>query len=165
MSFRIAKALLVVVFIGLPRIALAQFVANQYNPFNPIIAGVPVYCTSYGTGQPVAFVPNPALNDIGRARPGMPPTIELNPLLLAQLPAKLQLFWYGHECGHHALGPSNSETNADCWSIRIGKQQGLFSRQDVLGFAPFFANNLGSPWGHLPGPVRAQAFVQCFDQS
>jgi hypothetical protein len=165
MSSRFVSSLLLFALIVSPRVARAQFVPNQYNPFNPIIAGVPVFCTSFGTGQPVAFVPNPSLNDIGRARPGMPPTIELNPMLLAQLPPKLQLFWFGHECGHHVLGPANSETNADCWSIRTGKQQGLFSRQDVLSFAPYFANNPGSPWGHLPGPIRAKAFVQCYDQS
>ena len=165
MSSRLARGLLLLAVLLVPRFAAAQFVPSEHNAFNPIIAGVPVYCTSYGTGQPVAFVPNQALNDIGRARPGMPPTIELNPVLLSQLPAKMQLFWYGHECGHHVLGPANSETNADCWSIRVGKQQGLFTRQDVLAFAPYFANNPGSPWGHLPGPIRAQAFVQCYDQS
>jgi hypothetical protein len=146
----------------------AQFVPNPGNPYNPIIAGVPVYCTSFGSGQPVAFVPNPSLQDIGRAlpaMPGLPPRIELNPVYLAQLPSKLQLFWYGHECGHHVLGPMNSETNADCWSIRTGKAQGLFTRQDVASFAPYFANNPGSPWGHLPGPIRTQVFLACFDRA
>ena len=165
MSSRFVPFALFLSFLGVPRVTEAQFVPNQYDPYRPIIAGVPVYCTSFGSGQPVAFVPNPALNDIGRARPGPPPTIELNPVFLAQLPAKLQLFWYGHECGHHVLGPANSETRADCWSIRVGKQQGLFTRADVLAFAPYFASNPGSPWGHLPGPFRARALIRCFDQS
>src|SRR5690606_2463443 len=116
-------------------------------------------------GQPVAFVPNPTLNDVGRARPGTPPTIEMNILFLLQLPTKLQLFWYGHECGHHVLGhtignySSSSESEADCWSIQTGRDQNLFNRSDVEGFEPYFQNNPGTPWGHLPGPVRQEKFL------
>jgi len=139
------------------------------NRFNPTVGGVAVSCTSAGTGQRVAFVPNSLLNDVGRAQPGNPPTIELNPVFLAQLPPKLQLFWYGHECGHHVLGHTignytqASESQADCWAIQTGKTQRLFTRQEVAAFAPYFQNNPGSPWGHLPGPQRAALLVQCFD--
>lgn len=145
---------------------------NFSNPYNPVIAGVPVYCTSAPYATPVRFVVNPGLNDVGRAYWAQEPIIELNPGVLQQLPPKLQLFWYGHECGHHVLGhllpggqSPQSEIQADCWAIQIGKQQGLFSRQEVIAFAPYFANNPGSPWGHLPGPQRAQLFVQCFDSA
>lgn len=140
------------------------------NPFNPVIAGVPVLCTSAFTGQRVAFIPNAALNDVGRARPGNPPTIELNPNILAQLPEKLQLFWYGHECGHHVLGHTlgnftlASESEADCWAIQTGKTQRLFTRREVEAFEPYFRNNPGSLWGHLPGPQRAALLLQCFDR-
>jgi hypothetical protein len=142
---------------------------NFANQFNPTIGGTPVFCTN-AIGQPVAFVPNLGLNDVGRASQGaFGPIIELNPGVLAQLPQKIQLFWYGHECGHHVLGhvisvPSLvNESAADCWAIQTGKRQALFSRAQVAAFAPYFQNNPGSPWGHLPGPQRAALLVQCFD--
>lgn len=144
---------------------------NLSDRFRPVIAGVQVHCRSAGTGQPVAFVPNPYLNDIGRSRPGFPPTIELNPVLLAQLPRALQLFWYGHECAHHVLGHTignfgpRSEADADCWAVKTGRDQGLFDRNDVTAFGPYFLSNPGSPWGHLPGPARTANFLLCFDDS
>lgn len=140
------------------------------NPYNPIIGGHPVYCTS-STGHPVAFIADPNLTDIGMASPGLPPTIRLNTTLLSRLPDKLQLFWYGHECGHHVMGHSigtythASERDADCWAIQVDRQQRLFSRADVESFEPYFRNNPGSPWGHLPGPERMRNFLRCYDQA
>jgi hypothetical protein len=136
--------------------------AAQYaDPFRPIIAGVPLYCRSFG-GQPVALVVNPYLPDVGRALPGLPPTIELNPSVLARLTPKMQLFWYGHECGHHVLGPQNSESNADCWSIKTMRNQGLLSPAEVPQLQAQIANTPGSIWGHLPGPTRAALLGACY---
>jgi hypothetical protein len=145
-------------------------VGNDFSSsFSPRIGATSVFCTN-AIGQPVAFVPNLALNDVGRAsQSAIGPIIELNPNVLAQLPQKLQLFWYGHECGHHVLGHTLSlptltnESAADCWAIQTGKRQGLFTRQQVAAFEPYFRNNPGSPWGHLPGPQRAALLVGCFD--
>jgi hypothetical protein len=122
-------------------------------------------------GQPVAFIPNPTLNDIGMSNPGYPPTIQLNPIVLSQLPAPMQLFWWGHECAHHALGHTigvsadiTREVQADCWAIQKGKEAGVITRRDIEGFGPYLANSLGSPWGHLPGPQRIATFLRCYDQ-
>lgn len=145
-------------------IAGAQF----GDPFRPVIAGRQVQCMS-AIGQPVAFVPNPMLNDIGQSNPGFPPTIQLNPVILTALPVPLQLFWWGHECGHHALGHTlglsdfTREAAADCWAIQKGKEAGVLTRRDVEAFEPYFRNNPGSPWGHLPGPNRIALFLRCFD--
>jgi hypothetical protein len=139
----------------------AQWTGPSYNPFNPVIAGIPVYCTSY-SGQPVAFVPNFYLSDVGRAQPGVPPTIELNPNVLAQLSPRMQLFWYGHECAHHVLGPQNSESNADCWSIRTMRDQGLLAPHELTELQAQILSSPGSIWGHLPGPQRAQLLAQCY---
>ena len=84
------------------------------------------------------------------------------------LPPKLQMFFYGHECAHHALGhnfyPSpNVEIDADCWSIKIGRTKGLYSRDDIAAFAPYFANSKGSNVGHLPGPERVAKLLACYD--
>lgn len=146
---------------------LAGILANlpavaQWNPFNPVIAGIPLYCMS-SQGQPVAFVPNTMLPDVGRALPGLPPTIELNPSVLAQLTPKMQLFWYGHECAHHVLGPANSEINADCWSIKTMRNQGLLAPNELPQLMAQIAGTPGSMWGHLPGPQRAQLLAQCYN--
>lgn len=136
-------------------------VAGHANPFNPTIGGVPVYCTS-ASGQPVATVVDPSLPDVGRAVPGAPPIIVLNPAVLSQLSPRMQLFWYAHECAHHRLGPANSEINADCWAIKLMRNQGLLRRQDLPELQAQIAGTPGSMWGHLPGPQRAQLFANCF---
>ena len=135
--------------------------ARQWSPYNPVIAGIPVHCTSFN-GQPVAFVSDPRLPDVGRAQPGLPPTIELNPYVLAQLTPKMQLFWYGHECAHHVLGRTNSESNADCWAIKTMRNQGLLSAFEVPQLQAQIAGTRGSMWGHLPGPARAGLLGACF---
>jgi hypothetical protein len=140
------------------------------NPFFPRIAGISLTCFSAFTGQQVATYADPSLNDMGRAAPGVPPTILVNPVALASWPRKMQLYLYGHECGHHVLGHTlglqsfASESQADCWSIQTAKAQGLVTRSEVVAFEPYLRNNPGSPWGHLPGPQRAALLVQCFDQ-
>lgn len=142
--------------------------SSFFNAFNPTIAGYPVYCVA-PSGQAVATIVNNTINDIARASNGAPPLIEINTNIFFQLPRKMQLYVYGHECAHHALGHTlgfvdfTSESQADCLSIRIGKQQGWLSRAEVVAFAPYLANNPGTPWGHLPGPQRAQLLVQCWD--
>jgi hypothetical protein len=150
-------------------LSLTSSIVGQGYAYNPYIGGRQVYCT--GPQGPVAFVPNPMHNDIGTARPGNPPTITMNTRILQQLPATLQLFWYGHECAHHVLGHTignltlASETEADCWSIKTLKAQRIATRQDVAAFEPYFARNPGTPWGHLPGPARMQNFLNCFDRA
>jgi len=139
----------------------SQWVGQGYNPYNPIIAGVPVHCTSY-IGHPVAFIPNFNLQDVGRAIPGYPPIIELNPNILAQLTPKMQLFWYAHECAHHVLGPQNSEVNADCWAIKTLRNQGFILYNDIAQLQQQIVNTPGSVWGHLPGGQRATLFLNCF---
>lgn len=129
--------------------------------YQPVIGGVPLSCVSH-TGQQVLAVPNWNLPDVGRAMPGMPPTIELNPNVLAQLTPKMQMFWYGHECAHHVLGGMNSEVNADCWSIKTMRNQGFLSPQELPQLQAQIVNTPGSMWGHLPGPHRAQLFAQCY---
>jgi hypothetical protein len=96
------------------------------------------------------------------------PIITLNPLRLDNLPGKLQIFFFNHECGHHVMGhvfsPSpTSENEADCWSIKQGRDNKWFTRMDVESFGPHLANSRGSPLGHLPGPQRAARLLACFD--
>ena len=132
------------------------------------IAGTFVSCVDF-RGRQVILVADPTLNDIGRATVdgfGNPIMI-LNPVMMNQLPGVLQLFWYGHECAHHVLGhiayPSRTrESDADCWSVRTGRNQGWFPPQAFQALTVMLGNNPGSPWGHLPGPLRIQNMVNCY---
>jgi hypothetical protein len=134
------------------------------------IGGTPVACRDF-RGRNVTTIKVDDLGDVGRAWVvNMTPYIVMDEHLLHRLPAKLQLFFYGHECAHHVLGhwykpSSDNEKEADCWAIRYGRDAGLFRRQEVVDFAPWLASSKGSRFGHLPGPLRARFLLECFDSS
>jgi hypothetical protein len=134
----------------------------------PVIGGLPMRCEDF-RGLTVRTMRLEQLGDVGSARiMGRIPVILLDSDRLAKLPPKLQLFFFSHECAHHALGHSfaattSSEKEADCWSIKNGRERGLFTRDDVSDWAPFFAHSKGSAAGHLPGPERAQRLLVCYD--
>ncbi len=133
------------------------------------IAGMPVECTDF-RGRAVRTMRVANLGDVGRAWVvNTMPFIIMDVHVLVKLPPKLQLFFYGHECAHHVLGhwvqlSQKSEQEADCWSVKNGRDRGLFSRDEIVGFAPYLRTSKGSPWGHLPGPKRAQFLLLCFDE-
>jgi len=134
----------------------------------PIIGGFPMRCRDF-RGVVVRTTRMTELGDVGRAWIiTRMPIIALDPNRLATLPPRLQIFFYGHECAHHVLGHNfyptpASENQADCWSVKHGRDTGLLTRQDVEGFGPYLANSKGSPFGHLPGPAREAHLLQCFD--
>lgn len=112
-----------------------------------------------------------ALGDAGRAEfvYGQGPVIMIDPELMGMLPANLQMFFKLHECGHHVLGhlfapTDKSEMEADCWAIHKGRETGIFTRADIDKWRPFFANSVGSNFGHLPGPQRVEFLLGCFDE-
>lgn len=133
------------------------------------IAGVALACTDF-RGQSVKTIQMANLGDVGRAwLIARVPLIALDPTIMRTLPHKLQLFFFGHECAHHVLAhayvlSTTMESDADCWSIKNGRDRGLFSRDDVVNFAPWLMKSTGSPWGHLPGPERSRHLLKCFDQ-
>jgi hypothetical protein len=135
---------------------------------DPVIGGLPMTCKDF-RGIDVRTTLITQLGDVGSARiMGRMPVILLDPDRLDKLPPKLQVFFFAHECGHHVLGHSfaqttSSENEADCWSIKYGRDHGLFTRQDVAEFAPYFAHSKGTSTGHLPGPERAARLLACFD--
>lgn len=120
-------------------------------------------------GQMVHTINLDDLGDVAHARIiNRMPIITLNHDRLSALPDKLQIFFFNHECAHHVMGhiffPSpTSENEADCWSVKLGRREGLFTRDDVVAFAPYLATSAGSAYGHLPGPVRSARLVACFD--
>lgn len=135
-----------------------------------IIAGDTVYCNDV-YGVPVVTISAPHLNDIGMARIEFngARVIYLNSNILYTLPHYIQLFWYFHECAHHALGHtygfnvSTRENEADCWAIRFGRNFGWLSRKMLLQMDRFFISQPGTPWGHLPGPLRLENFHYCYN--
>lgn len=135
-----------------------------------VIAGSSVGCRDF-RGTSVTTIKVDELGDVGRAWVvNMSPYIVMDSHLLHRLPAKLQLFFYAHECAHHVLGhwyrPSvDNEKEADCWAIRYGRDAGIFRRQEIVDFAPWLAASKGSRYGHLPGPLRARFLLECFDSS
>jgi hypothetical protein len=122
-------------------------------------------------GRAVAIYEVTDLGDAGRAGLiAQTPFIMLDEEVMRRLPGRLQTFFYLHECAHLTLGHYLSyspehENEADCWAIHEGRDRRLFSRQDVVDFAPWLAKSRGDPFGHLPGPVRAAALLACFDES
>ena len=96
------------------------------------------------------------------------PVIYMNPGVLQQQPVEMQLFWYAHECAHHALGhlayPNlMNEAAADCWAVRVGRSQGWFPPYAFQYLVQVLGNSPGSLWGHLPGPARIQNMAQCYN--
>lgn len=156
--------------IGLAALALGAWpaVADRLE-VQPVIGGSPMRCYDF-RGAVVRTLQTSELGDVGRASIiARIPVISLDTQRLATLPAKMQIFFYMHECAHHVLGhvfhPTlESEREADCWSIAYGRTAGLFTRADVEGFAPYFASSRGSPFGHLPGPERQAYLLRCFDK-
>ena len=149
----IARASLFVLLaaIGLqhPALAFGQLAgpAQQLGP-NPVIAGTPMSCN--GVPTVVQHIP-----DLAMARPGW---IILSPGFFNQHPA-VQRFVYAHECAHHVLG--SNESAADCWAMRLGRDQGWLSRRDAQTVANALRQTPGS-WTHPWGPVRAQQALGCY---
>jgi hypothetical protein len=120
-------------------------------------------------GQIVRAIHMDDLGDVAHARiVNRMPIITLNKRRLDTLPDKLQIFFYQHECAHHILGhvfypTQTSENEADCYAIKVGRREAVFGREDVEAFAPYISISRGSPFGHLPGPARAQRLLACFD--
>src|SRR5437879_4547894 len=82
-------------------------------------------CTD-ARGIPVLSIPDGTLSDIAEATVDVDgnPTIRYNPQIVASARRQTRLFFYTHECAHHALGHVLSglqlgqEQEADCWGIR-----------------------------------------------
>ncbi len=156
--------------IGLVMLTLgARPAASEGLEIQPVVGGSPMRCYDF-RGAIVRTLQTTDLGDVGRASIiARMPIISLDSGRLAALPAKMQVFFYMHECAHHVLGhvikPTlESEREADCWAINYGRWAGLFTRIDVEGFAPFLAKSNGSKFGHLRGPERQAYLLSCYDR-
>ena len=132
------------------------------------LGGMELACRDF-RGQVVRSIRMDDLGDVAHARIiNRMPIITLNQSRLDTLPGKLQVFFFHHECAHHLMGhvfypTQTSENEADCYAIKLGRREGYLTRDDVVAFGPYLARSRGSPFGHLPGPLRSQRLVACFD--
>lgn len=123
-------------------------------------------------GRPVASIRS-AVQDVAMAglAPNGSPVIYYNPQVLSFYSPVTRLFWYGHECGHHALGhslggghPLTREQEADCWGIRNLVDAGLADDSDIQTVQSELARNSRGDWTHLPGPQRAINLRRCLGE-
>jgi hypothetical protein len=122
-------------------------------------------------GIAVASIPNSNINDIAIAaedRAGRP-VIYYNAFVVARVNRQTRLFFYAHECGHHALGHPlrgmvlGQEQEADCWGITTLYRRHLVSDSDVAVIQADVARMGRGDWSHLPGPARAINLVSCLE--
>ena len=123
--------------------------AQQYLGKNPIIGGATLSCFGADT-----YVSN--INDLAKALPGQ---IILSPILSNYHPI-IQIFVYMHECGHQVVG--SNEAAADCWAIKVGRDQGWLPPAATGLLVQAFGNSPGD-WTHAPGPYRIQQMAACYN--
>lgn len=134
-------------------------------------------CTDY-RGLPVASVPNPDIQDVAVATTTAAnrPIIYFNPTLMQKLNPKTRLFFYAHECGHHALGHLSlipwagdlaitMEQAADCYGIAALFGAGLIGEHGLSVIERDLTQLGKGDWDHLPGPVRAINLRRCLSAS
>lgn len=99
--------------------------------------------------------------------PNGAPLIRYNPQVVAWVHPETRLFFYGHECAHHALGqitlmPSKAnEQQADCWSARELTRQKLLSHTNISVVQADIAKLGKEDWAHIAGPERAIRLGNC----
>ncbi len=119
-------------------------------------------------GIAVASVSNMTIQDIAMATIyNGHSVIFYNPNVLAGTRHQTRLFFYAHECGHHALGHTLSglrlgqKQEADCWEIQTLKKRSLISDRDISIIETDIARYGRGDWTHLPGPQREISLRTC----
>jgi hypothetical protein len=121
-------------------------------------------------GVAVASVQNFAVSDVAQASfaSNGAPIILYNPRVLSWFAPQTRLWWYGHECAHHALGhlhlqafPPAAERQADCWAAKELVRKGLLARSDLQIVAADLARLARGDWSHLPGAYRGIDVISC----
>ncbi|MDQ9169465.1 hypothetical protein Q8A64_03460 [Oxalobacteraceae bacterium R-40] len=146
MRYLIARFSLAVLLVGVGASANSQVLKNLGAA--PIIAGVQLQCE--GANSYVAHI-----SDIALGRPGK---MYFRPDYFS-LPPYMQWFIYAHECAHQLVG--SSEAAADCWAMKLGRNQGFFPLQAVQQICSYTFSSPGD-WTHFPSPIRCQQMKLCY---
>jgi hypothetical protein len=120
---------------------------------NPVIGGVSVSCMGVPTWV------DDSIGDLAIAVNG---AIVLN-TSLQNFPPVVQVFVYAHECAHQLPAIRSNENAADCWAIKLGRNQGWIDFSGLRVIQTFFSSGQGD-WTHLPGYLRIQQMEACFMQ-
>jgi hypothetical protein len=124
-------------------------------------------------GVPVASISDYSINDVAIASlaPDGTPIIQYNPNVLVWLTQQTRLFFYAHECGHHAHGhtfgtvhPLAREQDADCFAINALVEGNLVNENDIAIIQDEIARVGKGDWTHLPGPQRAINLRRCLNK-
>jgi len=135
----------------------------------PVIGGAPVTC-ALPTGAPVLTAIRPIPQNYGFGRSLIAqgtPLIILSPQYYQSAPQPVQLFFYAHECMHHALGHTlgnigvTMEIDADCRGVGLLRAQGLITAQGAWTIAAYFENAPAMPPLYPAGPERSARILAC----
>lgn len=85
--------------------------------------------------------------------------IYLNPAVMGSWPTVLKIWMYAHECGHLHVGAN--ESAADCWAVRLGRDQGWFRPAAFQGLMQLLRHNPGDVT-HPPGIARLNNMMHCY---
>lgn len=92
----------------------------------------------------------------GAAAPGV---LIINPRLINRMPAKVRVFVYYHECGHHHIGAS--ELRADSWAVERGVREGWLDQDGLKQVCRSFGNMPATPT-HPSGRARCRNLDRTF---
>lgn len=92
----------------------------------------------------------------GAAAPGV---LIINPRLINRMPAKVRLFVFYHECGHHHVG--GSELRADSWAVERGVREGWLDANALRQVCRSFGNMPATPT-HPSGQARCRNLERTF---
>lgn len=85
--------------------------------------------------------------------------IIINPKRFETLPLIVKLYAYTHECGHQYMG--RDETQADCFAIRRGRQEGWLDEAGLQEICNFIGRSKGDAL-HLAGRERCALLRRCY---
>jgi hypothetical protein len=87
--------------------------------------------------------------------------ITINDQQLGQMEPIVQAFVFAHECAHQ-IGPTKGESWADCWAASELRRRGIVQNYgQLVTIMKAAGSGPGSPYGHLPGPARAELIRVC----
>jgi hypothetical protein len=119
---------------------------------------------------PVASISDYSVQDIAVAMlaPNGAPLIRYNQNVVSSVAPQTRVFFYMHECGHHALGHNfgtthqlRVEQDADCFAIRTMVGNGMVNDSDIRVIQADLYSKARGDWSHLPGPQRAINLREC----
>lgn len=121
-------------------------------------------------GLPVAWKEQPSITDLAQATfdKHKRPIVEWNPGRFKFMRPVSKLFFFAHECAHHALGHlyigvqgAEKEQQADCWAMHRLKNDGKLEGDDLSSIEQDLVKVARSDAHHSAGLMRASNLKWC----